>query len=95
MAIVDISKKDKAAVLAVLYNYARPLNLGYYMFNPSPMSIEEAREILASGRTYFDYHKGRVMKISLEGDIVDTRLYDIDNGEGAGERLIRSIPDTK
>ncbi len=95
MAIVDISKKDKAAVLAVLYNYARPLNLGYFMFNPSSMTVEESREILESGRLRFDYLNGRVMKISLEGDVVDTRLYDIDNGEGAGERLIRSIPDVK
>ena len=41
MAIVDISKKDKAAVLAALYNVARPLWLGNIHYDPTPMSIEE------------------------------------------------------
>ncbi|MDX1535154.1 MAG: hypothetical protein R3346_00075 [Candidatus Spechtbacterales bacterium] len=43
---VDISGLDKAAVLAVLYNAARPNGKGLYRYAPRPITIEEAREII-------------------------------------------------
>ena len=53
------------------------------------MTEAEAQELLDSGQTYFDYLKGRVMKIDLSGDSeLDPRLYDRDNGAGAAERAI-------
>lgn len=55
--------------------------------DPTPMSAEEARALLAHG-TYFDYVKGRVLKVDLSGDEVETWLYDRDNGEGAAEKAL-------
>lgn len=47
------------------------------------MSTDEAQELLDSGQTYFDYLKGRVMKVDLSGDKLNPFLYDRDNGQGA------------
>ena len=81
---IDISKLDKGDVLATLYNSSKPQGLGFLHFDPTPMTKEEAEELLKE-QTYFDYLKGRVMKIDLSGDELRTDLYDRDNGEGAAE----------
>lgn len=93
---MDISKLDKAEVLAALYNNARPQGMGFIHFTPEDMTIEEARLCLGqcdmlSGRVYFDYLKGRVMKVDLGKDVLDTFLYNRDNGEGAAEEVIESL----
>ncbi len=80
--MIDISEMDKAEVLAKLYNASKPLGLGLLSFTPEPMSVEEARELLAK-QTRFDYLKGRVMKINLTQNTFEERLYDRDNGPGA------------
>ncbi|MBO5004412.1 MAG: hypothetical protein J6D03_04005 [Clostridia bacterium] len=85
--VVDISNKDKAEVLAALYNNSHPHGMGFLQYNPEPMTIEQARELLKQ-TTDFDYLAGRVMKISLESNIVRTRGYNMDNGKGAAERAI-------
>src|SRR5438105_3753792 len=95
-ATIDISKFDKADVLAALYNNSKPQGMGFLHFDPTPMSRDEAARLLngedkqnhTSGyhcSTYFDYLKGRVMKVDLSGDQLDPRLYDRDNGKGAAE----------
>lgn len=81
---------DKAKVLAALYNAARPQGMGFVRYDPTPMSIEEARGLLQH-TNQFDYLKGRVMKIDFGGDGLDTRLYNRDNGEGAAEMAIMSL----
>lgn len=85
--VVDISNKDKAEVLAALYNNSHPHGMGFFNYNPKPMTIEEARELLEQ-TTCFDYLAGRVMKINLEGSIIRTHGYNMDNGKGAAERAI-------
>lgn len=57
------------------------------------MSKDEAQAILdagqKSGRTpYFDYLKGRVMKVNLARDEVQTALYNRDNGIDAAETIL-------
>ncbi|MFA5049133.1 MAG: hypothetical protein WC516_08970 [Patescibacteria group bacterium] len=52
-----------------------------------PLTEEDCRELLKT-QTYFDYLGGKVMKINLAGDSLDTRLYDRDNGEEAAEYAI-------
>ncbi len=89
---IDISKKDKAEVLVALYNASRPIGLGYLEYDPTPMRIEEARSLLER-QTYFDYCKGRVMKVNLAGNELDTYLYNRDNGTGAAERVLSEIVD--
>ena len=85
--VVDISQKDKAEVLAALYNNSHPQGLGFIQYNSEPMTVEQARELLKD-TTYFDYLEGRVMKIDLSGDSVSTCGYNEYNGNGAAERVI-------
>lgn len=80
--VIDISNLDKAEVLSALYNAAKTQGLGIFQYNPTPMSVDEARGELEKN-TRFDYHKGRVMKVDLSGDTLNAFLYDRDNGEGA------------
>lgn len=56
------------------------------------MTVEQAREELAKNeRGHFDYLHGRVMKIDLRGDELETWLYDRDNGQGAAEAIIDAL----
>lgn len=61
--------------------------LGFLEYDPSPMSIEEARKLLKEN-SYFDYINGRVMKISLIGNLITTHGYNCENGDGVAERII-------
>jgi len=85
---IDISNLDKAAVLAALYNRSRPQGMGFLHFDPTSMTLEQARAILANGDTSFDYLKGRVMKVDLSVNSLDPWLYDRDNGAGSAERAL-------
>jgi hypothetical protein len=87
---INIKKLDKAKVLAALYNNARPLGAGIIHYRAEDITVEQARELLKK-HTYFDYIQGRVMKIDLSGDIVDTRLYNRDNGPNAAEKVIEGL----
>lgn len=78
---------DKPSVLAALYNRAKPLGMGFLHYTPEPMTRTEAAELLKKF-DYFDYLKGRVMKVDLRGDAIETRLYDRDNGERAAMRAL-------
>ena len=88
--MIDISKLNKAEVLAALYNRSRSLGLGHLQFRPEDMTTEQAEELL-QGQTYFDYLYGRVIKISLKGDSFEERLYDRDNGPGAAMAAIKHL----
>lgn len=89
--MIDISTLNKADVLAALYNASQPLGLGFLHFDPEPMTGEQAQEILDSSNGYFDYLKGRVMKIDLSTNQLNPRLYDRDNGEGAAQKVINQL----
>ena len=89
MSEIDISKTDKAAVLMALYDNAQAQGLGALHYKPEPMTRDEAAKLLEeNARQYFDYVRGRVMKVDLSGDTLSTRLYDRDNGEGAARRAL-------
>jgi hypothetical protein len=93
--MIDINGLSRAAVLAALYNRSKPLGMGFMQYDPSPMTIEEATTILKQSKSYdyyFDYLKGRVMKVSLASkDHFDERLYDRDNGNGAAQQVIDQL----
>lgn len=91
--MVNIKGLDKAAVLAVLYNASKPQMMGFMHYDPTPMTIEEARKLLGRGDS-FDYLKGRVMKIDLSRNELDTWGYDRDNGPGAAQMAIESLQTT-
>lgn len=90
---MDIAGLDKAEVLAALYNGARQQGLG--IFNQrggAGMTVEQAREELANNeRKYFDYLHGRVMKVSLKSDELNTGLYNRDNGYGLAEEIVETL----
>lgn len=86
--MINIKGLDKARVLVALYNRSKGQGMGFLdpMVNKD-LTVEEAK-VLLEGQTYFDYLRGRVMKIDLKGDDLDPRLYDRDLGDGAAERAI-------
>jgi hypothetical protein len=87
---LNIKGKNKAAILAALYNNSRPQGMGFLHYDPKPMSEEEAAKILEESSA-FDYLKGRVLKVNLSGDAFDPRLYDRDIGEGAAASALVGI----
>jgi len=82
---INIKDKNKAEVLSKLFNASKPQGMGFLQPHNDPMEIEEAQNLIDEGILYFDYIRGRVMKIDLSSDELNTTLYDRDNGEGAGE----------
>jgi hypothetical protein len=88
--MIDISKLDKANVLCALYTHSHPQGRGWLQSTPEPMTKEQAEALLKQG-TYFDYVKGRVLKVDLSGTSFDPYLYDRDNGQGAAQRAIDAI----
>ena len=93
MGTVNIYGLSRAAVLAALYNAARPIGMGFMHYDKAPMTEAEAAEILKT-QTYFDYLKGRVMKISIDSDGLYTDMYDRDNGPNAAEFVIEELRKT-
>ena len=85
---INITGMNKAKILAALYNAARPQGMGLLHYTPEDMTEAEAAELLKQG-TYFDYLKGRVMKVDLSKNELYVALYDRDNGNGAAEAAIR------
>lgn len=91
---IDISKKDKAEVLAALYNGSSPQGMGIFHYDSALMTKEEAAKFLENTPDKsFDYLKGRVMKINLHDDILKTTLYNQDVGKGMAELIITELPD--
>ena len=90
MATINISGLNKAEVLAALYNNSKTQGMGRLHYTPEPMTIQEANELLNQSH-YFDYLKGRVMKVNLTSDSLDTWGYDRDNGKGAAYRAISHL----
>ena len=84
---IDISKFDKAAVLAALYNRARPQGLGILHYKSETMTQDDAAALLTKQK-YFDYVRGRVMKVDLSGEVLRPGLYDRDNGTGAAQQAL-------
>lgn len=89
---MDISGLSKPAVLAALFNASRQQGMGFlHTEGASRMTEEDAAAVIAEQGMYFDYLRGRVMKIGIDGDNIETRLYDRDNGQGAAERAIEPL----
>lgn len=95
--MVSTKGLTKKAVLAALYNSARPFGLGILLYDPKPMTEEDAQEILDSSTSrYFDYLKGRLMKVDLSDDNeFDERLFDRDYGPGSAARVIHELYEDK
>ena len=89
---IDISKLNKAEVLAALYNRSHPQGLGHLQFVAEKMTTEEAAALLKETHR-FDYLKGRVMKVNVGKDELWTALYDRDVGQGAAAEALQPLFD--
>lgn len=87
---MNIKDKNKAQILAALYNNSRVQGMGFLQAKDGQMTEQEAAKILEE-RTDFDYLYGKIMKVDLSGDELDPYLYDRDNGSGAAERAIKYL----
>jgi hypothetical protein len=92
--IISIEGLNIADVLAGLYNAARPRLLGFLTYDPKPMDREEAEKLLKEN-TYFDYIKGRVIKVDLGTTAFppgfSPQYYDIYNGRGTAAMVVEQI----
>jgi hypothetical protein len=69
MTTINISGLDKAEVLAALFNASRQQGMGFmHGEGLGLMAVSDARDLLKH-ETYFDYLRGRVMKIAIEDDL--------------------------
>ena len=101
MEKIDISGCDKPDLLIALYNGATPLGLGFLRATDKPFTREMAEEMIAAaevppgptfpGRIYFDYVAGRPLKVDLIGPMMDTGLYDRDQGEGKAALIVGTL----
>lgn len=91
--MIDISKLNKAEVLAALYNASKQQGMGFLHARGSiGMTVEEAKaELETNPQGYFDYLHGRVMKSDIIGDQYDPWGFDRDNGEGAAQRALEPL----
>ena len=89
---VNINGLDRADVLRVLYNAAKPHGLGVLEHDSAEMTREEAEGLL-SHRDSFDYVHDRIVKVSLAkgAGSFNPRRYDRDNGQGAAERAVSPL----
>lgn len=79
---------SKAQGMGILHYEAEPMSVEQarqLIEASSPSTPQDDVKVLYAGRLslYFDYLKGRVMKVDLSGDDLNTTLYNRDNGEGA------------
>lgn len=89
---MNIQGLSKPAVLAALFNASKQQGMGFMdSRGASKMTEADAAEVIENEGMYFDYLRGRVMKIGIAGDELQTRLYDRDNGQGAAERAILNM----
>lgn len=96
--MLTITELNAPSVVAALYNKSSRQGLGMFMPEGVAMSEEAAKEELRghdfyiNRGAYFDYLNGRVMKVEIViGQALDFRLYDRDNGPGAGARAVKAI----
>jgi len=91
--IIDISSLNKAEVLQALFNASKQQGMGFLDGRGHyKLSLEDSQVCIdRGGSQYYDYLRGRVLKIDLSKDELDTRLYDRDNGHGAAERALQPL----
>ena len=92
MDTVSIAGLDKAEVLRALWEGSHPQGRSTPHEAYGTPSVEVFREALERNpEGYFDYLMGRVLKVDLTGDTLDTRLYDRDTYEGAAAFAVQRV----
>lgn len=94
---------DEATLIHGLYHGTGSLGLDTpaglidLMHGGARVTVDAVRQEIgkpdARGRMYFDYYRGRPLKVNLDtiGKEFDERLYDRDAGEGAAQRVVDAL----
>lgn len=98
--LVDISNKDFCEVFAALYNASYPIGAGFFQYDPEPWNAQIADmffkykygENYREQSIFIDYVKGRNMELKINGNLLYVRNYNIANGIGLAQQVIRTIP---
>ena len=91
MKTADYAPTDQdVKAFQALYDSAQVLGMGILHATPEPLDADEARQALSETRGYIDYHRGRVHKVNFTKWPLDFRLYDRDNGAGAGADALQA-----
>lgn len=96
--VISFKGLDPARVLNALYHGTQPLGMGFLHDKPG-LTAEQSELDLAFSiekqgrRPYFDYYRGRPLKLQLDLDAeeFDPGLYDRDAGKGAAARVIAKL----
>lgn len=99
MSVINIEGINKARLLQALFNHSHQQGLGLLDESGAVnMTIEDAQSIVQKFANSqdrwpltFDYLRGRVMKVNIDGDEFDSSGYDRDVGEGAAEAVVTAI----
>lgn len=95
MSIISIKGLPKAHVLKALYDgsHIQGMSILGVSVKPQDISVDYCQKIIdkCGEDLRFDYFNGRVLKIDLSGDEIDSRLYNRDCGEGAAEAVIEKL----
>ncbi|MBB76605.1 MAG: hypothetical protein CMJ75_19030 [Planctomycetaceae bacterium] len=92
---MDIRGIDKATLLAALVNGSKPQGMGH-LTNRGHFRREQAQQLIdkrteRGEKLYFDYVNGCPIKCDIGGDVLDTRKYNRDAGEGIAEAIVEAI----
>lgn len=97
--VIDISDKDRADVLAALYNASTPVGIGFAQYNPMPWTREIAEyyfehfaEPKQDGTVYFKHIMGRPVTCTFDGDLIYVKAYNYENEQGLAQRAISTCP---
>ena len=95
---ICIGEMERASVLAALWNASKQQGMGLFDKlggREMKMTRADAADLLdrQGENPYFDYLRGRVMKIGFDGPyLTRVNMYDRDNGEGAALRALSKLP---
>lgn len=94
--MVDITGLDKAEVLKALYTHSHPQGLSFIGLPSHPLTMKDYKKAItentsSSGKIYFDYWMGHVLKVRIDQDFFDPASYDRDCGYGAAQNAIDEL----
>jgi hypothetical protein len=90
--MVDVSGVDRDKLLEALWRNSKPSHFFASRGMPAPIwNLERAKSELRG--TYADYCCGRCIKTDVytKDNVIDGWLYDRDNGQGAFERIVKTL----
>lgn len=90
---IDIRGIEKVALLAALYNAARPGASDVFNTRTAPMTGSEAQDIInrTKGPLCFSHVKGRALMVNITGDALDAAKYDEKNGKNAAKEVVARL----